>query len=365
MLTIEKTHLTDTELLERGRRAISAPVPLSTKAIGARIIEDTKYNTLDINKRRKLSVAYEDIDFKTLMSTTSGFAPTDHRPTAISTYPRRRTVVSDLIPQDNTRLPSIPFMRQIVETFAAAPTAEGATKPEARFVFEEVTAPLVKIPAWIPVTEEQLADVPGLQSLIDRLLLFQALIAEEDEILNGAGGAGAISGIYTQTGVQQQSKGADTLADAIFKAVSKTEIAAIKAVTDALPNAGALTSLATQASVDTIDDYLDTEVAAIKAKTDNLPASPAAVGSAMTLTSGERNSVADAILDRDMSTGVDSGSTTVRTVRQALRFLRNKWAIVLQVLTVYKEDDSTPSWTSQVSVDSTAEPITGTDPAGP
>lgn len=33
--------------------------------------------------------------------------------------------------------------------------------------------------------------------------------------------------------------------------------------------------LATQASVDTIDDFLDTEVAAIKAKTDNLPADPA------------------------------------------------------------------------------------------
>ncbi len=36
-----------------------------------------------------------------------------------------------------------------------------------------------------------------------------------------------------------------------------------------------LTSLATQASVDAIDDFLDTEIAAIKAKTDNLPADPA------------------------------------------------------------------------------------------
>lgn len=43
-------------------------------------------------------------------------------------------------------------------------------------------------------------------------------------------------------------------------------------------------SRSTQTSVDTIAGYIDTEVAAIKAKTDNLPASPAAVGSAMTLT---------------------------------------------------------------------------------
>lgn len=44
-----------------------------------------------------------------------------------------------------------------------------------------------------------------------------------------------------------------------------------------------VSSRATQTSVDTVDDFLDTEIAAIKAKTDNLPASPAAVGSAMTL----------------------------------------------------------------------------------
>ena len=36
-----------------------------------------------------------------------------------------------------------------------------------------------------------------------------------------------------------------------------------------------ISSRATQASVDTVDDFLDTEVAAIKAKTDNLPSDPA------------------------------------------------------------------------------------------
>lgn len=112
----------------------------------------------------------------------------------------------------------------------------------------------------------------------------------------------------------------------------------------------------------TIDDFLDTEVAAIKAKTDTLPSSPAAVGSAMTLTSGERNSVADALLDRDMSTGTDSGSATVRTVRQALRLLRNKWD-TLSGLRVYKEDDTTISWQSTLTTDGSADPITGSDPA--
>lgn len=68
------------------------------------------------------------------------------------------------------------------------------------------------------------------------------------------------------------------LATAANLATVDTVVDAIKAVTDLLPDAGALTSLATQASVNTIDDFLDTEIAAIKAKTDNLPASPAATG---------------------------------------------------------------------------------------
>lgn len=89
----------------------------------------------------------------------------------------------------------------------------------------------------------------------------------------------------------------------------------------------------------------------------------AQAGDAMALTATERNSVADALLDRNMATGTDSGSPTVRTVRQALRQLRNKWTNSGGTLTVYKEDDATTSWTSTLATDGTAEPITGSDPA--
>lgn len=58
-----------------------------------------------------------------------------------------------------------------------------------------------------------------------------------------------------------------------------------------------------------------TNVTAIKAKTDNLPASPAAVGSAMTLTSGERDAIATALLD------LADGIETDWTLRQTLRVM--------------------------------------------
>lgn len=83
------------------------------------------------------------------------------------------------------------------------------------------------------------------------------------------------------------------------------------------------------------------------------------------LSSSERNSVSDALLDRDMSSGSDSGSPTVRTVRQALRALRNKLDTSTGAMNVYKEDDSTVSWTAALTTNSSAVPITTVDPAGP
>jgi hypothetical protein len=83
------------------------------------------------------------------------------------------------------------------------------------------------------------------------------------------------------------------------------------------------------------------------------------VTNAVTLTSGERNSVADALLDRDMSVGTDSGG---RTPRNAWRFLRNKFSISGTTLSVYAEDDSTVAWTATLTAAPGADPISSVDP---
>ncbi len=86
---------------------------------------------------------------------------------------------------------------------------------------------------------------------------------------------------------------------------------------------------------------------------------------AASLSSSERNAIADSLLDRNMALGVDSGtnSTAFRTPRQALRALRNKVNIAATVLTVTKEDDATLDWTGTVVSDSGAAPVTSVDPA--
>lgn len=83
---------------------------------------------------------------------------------------------------------------------------------------------------------------------------------------------------------------------------------------------------------------------------------------AASLATDAANEIADALLDRNMATGADSGSPTVRTVRQALRMLRNKASISAGTLTVTAEDDTTASWTAAVTT-AAGDPITAVDPA--
>lgn len=74
---------------------------------------------------------------------------------------------------------------------------------------------------------------------------------------------------------------------------------------------------------------------------------------------------ADALLDRRMDLGADTSAntTTGRTVRSALRAIRNKFSISGTTLTVFKEDDATTSHTTTLSTDGTAVPVVGSDPA--
>lgn len=73
--------------------------------------------------------------------------------------------------------------------------------------------------------------------------------------------------------------------------------------------------------------------------------------------------IADGILARDIGSG--SNALTMldeRTVRSALRALRNKSSIATSTLTVTTENDTTTAWTASVSSSASADPVTGIDP---
>lgn len=74
--------------------------------------------------------------------------------------------------------------------------------------------------------------------------------------------------------------------------------------------------------------------------------------------------LADALLDRDMSTGADSGSSAVRTPRDALRALRNRVDLSGNTMTVFDEDDVTAAWTASLTTTADHAFPTEFDPNG-
>lgn len=75
------------------------------------------------------------------------------------------------------------------------------------------------------------------------------------------------------------------------------------------------------------------------------------------------NSAGDDIADRILGRNIAGGSSSGRIVKDALRFLRNRFAVSSGTLTVYAEDDTTTAWTATVTGDAAATPIVESNPA--
>jgi len=75
--------------------------------------------------------------------------------------------------------------------------------------------------------------------------------------------------------------------------------------------------------------------------------------------------MASTFLHADLGDGTNDYVLNERTVRSALRLIRNWWSMSGTTLTVRCEDDSTVAWTATVTPDATANPIIGSNPTGP
>lgn len=80
-------------------------------------------------------------------------------------------------------------------TGEAAVVPEGEPKPENAADFDTASAPVVVIAKWIPVTNQQLEDVPSLSATINDELLYELAVAEEKELVWGDPDTGGLSGL--------------------------------------------------------------------------------------------------------------------------------------------------------------------------
>lgn len=224
------TEITDRLLaLEQSRGAPAKPE--AVKSLGQRFLETEDFKAMQSGRAKSARM-----DVKGAIINDTGqnqpLVPADRRPGIIEPS-RRRMTVRDLLIPGRTSSNLIEFAKELVFTNNAGPqyqaspeASENIIKPESNITFELASSAVVTLAHWIPASKQVLADSPMLQSYIEGRLIYGLLLEEEDELLNGDGTSGKLSGLLdagnftaynrTQTG--------DTKIDTLRRAITQVSL---------------------------------------------------------------------------------------------------------------------------------------------
>lgn len=178
---------------------------------------EAKIPTLaDFKSGRK---AHLDIEVKTLFERTAGWDPEDVRSGRLELTPLRPEVhVVNFIPSGTISQSDYKYMEETTHTATnVVEKAEGATFGEAALALTERSKPVEKIPAWIPVTDEQLEDEPAARSYLESRLTGMVRRRLDMQVLKGDGSTPNLLGTESVSGIQSQAKGTDSIMDAAYK----------------------------------------------------------------------------------------------------------------------------------------------------
>lgn len=191
------------------------------KSIGQHFVESQAYKGKSGHQGPE---AHLDLELKTLMTTSVGWTPQNIRTGEVVPFATRPIQVTDLIPATTTTQAAVAYMEETTFTNAAVEAAEGGTYQEAALALTERTSIVRKIAVFLPITDEQLEDIPQAQGYIDNRLPFMVRQKLDSQILVGSGTPPALAGILNVAGVQTQAKAADPTPDSVYKGMIKVRV---------------------------------------------------------------------------------------------------------------------------------------------
>lgn len=154
------------------------------------------------NKEVELALG---VSMKTLMDTTS-WVPETLRTGKVVDKAARPIQVTDLIPAGQTGQSAVVYMEETTLTENAAEIAEAGTFGENAYALTERSETVRKIAAWLPLTDEQLEDVPQVRGYINQRLPMSLRRRLDGQIINGSGVAPYLTGILNKSGIQTFSR---------------------------------------------------------------------------------------------------------------------------------------------------------------
>lgn len=174
-----------------------------TTSIARTMLESPQYKNRVLNSGN-FSLDIPAVEYKTLMTLAAGFAPPNYRTDIVVPFALRPLLVQDLFPQVNTNLQIVYWMEETTHTNNAAVVAEGNAPTDSAYVYTQRSATMEKVVGWLPVSDEQLEDVDGIQSIIEGDLMYDVQKIVEDEITTGTYGVLPVVGQTQALGALSQ-----------------------------------------------------------------------------------------------------------------------------------------------------------------
>jgi len=150
--------------------------------------------------RKNVEVDLKDIDpiqFKTTMTTAAGFAPENLRSGLVVLSAQRPVTMLDILPMIAVGSGNAyTYMYESTFTNAAAEIAEndGTGAPESALAYTEGSETIRRVATFLPVTDEQLADEPGIMGLLNARLPFMVRQRASYQLLQGNNSAPNLNG---------------------------------------------------------------------------------------------------------------------------------------------------------------------------
>ncbi len=171
------------------------------KSIGEHLVNTNAYEAYVNNGVKGVD---SNVEFKTTLNTT-GYAPESLRaPGILETALRNPDSVIGLFDQIQTTQNAYVYLEETTFTNNAGSVAEAAdisTSNEGALAFTERTESIRKMATFLPVTDELLSDVAGIQGYVNSRLSTMMKLNMDNQLLNGNGSAPNLTGVLNKSGI--------------------------------------------------------------------------------------------------------------------------------------------------------------------
>jgi HK97 family phage major capsid protein len=209
-LSAQCTELAD-KLLKIEQQGVSQPEPQGYKSIGEQFAQEAR-----IGEFKSGAIPAAKMEFKAIINaapvTGNPLVP-EMRVPGIVHEPERRLRIRDILNVGRTSSNTIYIPKENVYTNNAGPqiggspeARENVTKPTSDITFTSATVPVETLAHLFNVSKQVLDDSPMLASYINSRGMYGLKLEEDDQLLNGSGANGNLSGLVTnQTAYAAQS----------------------------------------------------------------------------------------------------------------------------------------------------------------